>query len=119
MKNKILIVATILAVGCLIMVVLSSQAVDKTRKSLDQERYDKMVAEEKLEKALIKIKSLENDITNSQNQTQSMQAIVEQEKNANTKLKTELAKVTKLKDVLEDQLKNALVAPAQPSPAGQ
>jgi len=119
LKNNILVVAAVLAVGCLIMVVLSSQAVDKTRKDLDQERYEKMVAEEKLDKTLAKVKSLEGDLASSQNQTKNAQATLEQEKQANTKLKTELEKVSKLKNVLEDQLKNALVAPApQPAPAG-
>ena len=118
MKNKIMIAAAVVVVGCFAMVVISGQTVDKTKKNLEQERYNKMVAEEKLEKAALKIKSLESELTNAQNQTQSIQTVLEQEKIAGANLRLELEKVTKLKEVLEEELKNALVVPLQP-PAGQ
>ena len=117
-NNKILMTAAILAIGCLVIVIISGQAVGKTRKDLNQERYSRMVVEEKLEKTLLKVKSLENELTNTQNQVQSVQAIAEQERIANSNLRIELEKMTKLKGVLEDQLKNALVQPAPP-PAGK
>lgn len=119
MKNKILIISAILAVGCLTMVIISGQTVDKTRKDLNQERYNRMVVEEKLEKALLKVKSLENETTSSQNQAQNVQALLDQEKKANQDLRTELEKMTKLKGILEDQLKNALVKPVSPPVNGQ
>ena len=68
-----------------------------------------MVAEERLEKAIVKIKSLESGLTNAQNQVQGLQTVLEQEKIANINLKTELDKTKKLKEVLEEQLKDALV----------
>ena len=120
MKNRILIISAVLAISCFIMVIISGQKVNTTRKDLEQERYNRMIAEEKLEKALLKVKSLENELTNAQNQTQGIQTVLEKEKVANAALKTELEKVTKLKEVLEQELKNALVQPAQPPPpAGQ
>ena len=118
MKNKLVIIATVLAIACLVIVILSGRTVDKTRKELDQERYNRMVAEEKLEKVNTKIKSMESELTNSQNQTQGLQTFIEKEKVANDNLRTELEKVTRLKEVLEKELKNALVQPALP-PAGQ
>ena len=114
MKNNILIVAAVLAIGCLVMVVISGRTVDQTRKELERERYKRMVAEEKIEAVNAKIKSLEGETTNAQNQTQSIQTVLEEEKNANDTLRKELEKMTKLKGVLEEQLKNALVKPASP-----
>ena len=115
MRNKILVLAAVLTLGCVAMVFFSGQTVDKTRKDLDQERYNRMVAEEKLEKALVKIKSLETDLTNAQNQAQGLQTVLEQEKNANVDLKTELEKTSKLKEVLEGNLKDALVPSPPPA----
>lgn len=119
MKNKILIIVAILAVGCLGLVIFLSQNVSQTSKDLIQERYNRMVAEEKLEKALFKIQSLENELTNTQNQTQNLQTVLEKEKVASDKIRTELEKTSKLKEVLEKALKDALVEPPAPSPAGQ
>ena len=88
----------------------------KTQEELNKERYNRMDAEENLEKALVKIKSLEADLTNAQNQTQGLQTVLEQEKTANINLKTELEKTSKLQEVLEGELKDALV-PQPSSPA--
>ena len=118
MKNRILILVAVLAVGGLVMGVIADRTVDQTRKELERERYNRMVAEEKLEKVNAKIRSLEGETINAQNQTQSIQTVLEEEKNANDKLRKELEKMTKLKEVLEEQLKNALVKSASPH-AGQ
>ena len=119
MKNNILLAAAVLTVGCLAMVIFSRQAVDKTQKTLDQERYNRMITEEKLEKALMKIKSVETELTNAQNQAQGIQTVLEKERNVNINLRSELDKMTKLKEVLEEQLKAALVSPVVVPPAGQ
>ena len=117
-NNNLLIVAAVIAMGCLVMLFISSQTVSKTQKDLNQERYNRMVAEEKLEKSEGKIKSLENELTNAKNQAQSIQSTLEKEQKSNSNLLTELEKMTKLKGVLEEQLKSALVPPAL-APTGQ
>ena len=118
MKNKLLIVAAFLTLGCLVVVVMSSQKMSRIQRDLEQERYNRMVAEEKLERAMTKVKTSESDVTNVENQVQSLQTVLEQEKEASGKLKTELDKMNKLKDVLEQQLKDALVtqSPALSAP---
>ncbi len=114
MKNNILIVAAVLAIGCLVMVVISGRTVNQTRKELERERYNRMVDEEKLEHVNAKMRSIEGETINAQNQTQSIHTVLEEEKNANDKLRKELEKMMKLKEVLEEQLKSALVKPASP-----
>ncbi len=119
MKNQILVISAVLAVGCLVIAVLFSQKVGKVSKDLELERYNRMMTEEKLEKATAKMKSLENDSTNMQNQSQGLQVVLEKERQANDKLRSELEKTSKLKDVLEKELKEALVEPPAPSPVGK
>ncbi len=119
MKNKMLILISALAVICVGIVFFAGSKVAGTKKDLDQERYSRMVAEEKLEKALIKIRSLENEVNVAQTQTQNLQAVFDKEKAASSKAQTELDKMTKLKEVLEKELKNALVPPAATEQAPQ
>lgn len=120
MKDKILIFAVILAVGCLILAIFSGKMMQDNSKALDVERYNRMNAEEKLEKAAQKAQSLENSLTSLQGQLDGIQTVLEKEKAANNNLKTELEKVEKLKGVLEQELKNALVtSPQEPAAEGQ
>ena len=97
---------------------LFSQKVGRVSKDLETERYNRMVAEEKLDKATAKMQAIENEFTNMQNQSQGLQVVLEKEKQASDKLRSELEKTTKLKDVLEKELKEALVEPPAPSPVG-
>ena len=115
-NNNLLIIAAVIAVGCFVMLFISSQTVSKTQKDLNQERYNRLVAEEKLEKSQGQIKFLENDLTNVKNQMQGVQSNLEKEQQSNSNLQTELDKMTKLKGVLEEQLKSALVPPAPALP---
>ena len=116
MKNKFLIVASLLTFGCLVLVMLSSQRIDKARKEIDTERYNRMVAEEKLEKALSRVKTLETEITNAQNQAQNIQTVLEQQATAASHLKAELEKETQAKKQLENQLKSDSVELQSPQP---
>lgn len=125
MKDKILLAVIILAVGSLTATIIFSRNLNTAQNELTRERYIRITKEEELEKASLKIKSLQSDTTSSQNQVQNIQLLLEQEKRANSKLQTELEKVSKLKEVLERELKNALVTqsstaqpPAATEPAG-
>lgn len=109
MKNKILIIAVILTLGCLVLVILSSQKVGRFSEELNLERYSRMVAEEKLENAVARVKSLESDLKTMQDHLNSLQEALEKETRTSTGLKSELEMITKLKDILEQQLKEALV----------
>ena len=117
MKTKILVLLGLLTVGSLVIVFLSSQRLKGTNGELDKERYDRMVAEEKLEQALSKIKSLEGNVSASSNQLQAIKEALEQQKNNNASVREELEKMTKLKEVLEQELKNSLVPTPPASPA--
>ena len=105
-KNKFLIAASLLTFGCLVLVILSSKRISNVQKELDTERYNRMVAEEKLEKATSRIKTLEIEMTNAQNQAQNIQSVLEQQAAAASSLRSKLEKETQLKQELENQQKN-------------
>jgi len=110
LKDKILILTVILSIGCLAIAVIASQKVNRNQQDLVQERYKRMVAEESLQKAQTKVKILRNDIVNVQNQVQGLQTILEKEKTLSSDLRTELEKLDKLNEVLENEPKKALVS---------
>ena len=112
-----MIILGALTVGSLVIVVLSSQTLQKTKGDLNQERYTRMVAEEKFEQAMIKIKSLEANLTAASNQLQSTKDALVQEKVNSTSVRDELEKMTKLKEVLEQELKNSLVTTSSLPPS--
>ena len=114
MKNKILVIAVILTIGTSLMAITSSQSAAKVQSGLDQERYNRMVAEEKLEKASAKISSLSSELDNAKMKIQSIQAAVEEDKSTASELKAQLESVTKLKESLERkmiEIKNAQAVP--------
>jgi len=121
LKNKTLIILALLALGCLAVVFSTSQTMRRSKTELDQERYNRMLAEERLEQATIKIKSLESNVSASMNQLQSTKDALGQQRINTDSLKAELERMTKLKEALEQELKNSLVttAPAATPPQGQ
>ena len=117
MKNKILVVAVILTIGACLMAISSSQSATKVQQGLDQERYNRMVAEEKLEKANSKVASLQTELENTKAKIQSIQAVLDQGKSTTAELKSQLEGVTKLKESLERKMSELNSAQALPVPA--
>ncbi|MFH1359885.1 MAG: hypothetical protein ABIJ41_02475 [Candidatus Omnitrophota bacterium] len=109
MKDKILILTAVLSIGCLVFAVKASQTVQQNEQALSSERLKRFTAEEELQKSQTRIASFENELISVRNQVQGIQAILEKEKIASGNLRKEYEKVIKLKDILEDELKDALV----------
>ena len=113
-KNQILAVSIILTIGACFMAISSTNSASKVQEGLDLERYNRMVAEEKLEKANSKMISLQTELDNTKSKIQSIQAVLDQGKSTTSELKSQLDSVTKLKDSLErkmSELKNAQAMP--------
>lgn len=118
-KDRIIVASVILSTGCLVIAVKASLTVKKNKEKVEQERYIRMVAEEDLQNTYTKIKSLENSLTKAQNQVQSLQDVLEKEKNAGVNLKTELEKSTRYNQVLQEDLKDALITAPSKETQGQ
>ena len=99
-----------LAVACMVLAVFSQQRVSRTAQSLNIERYNRMNAEEQLQGAQSKIKSLETNLESTREQLEDIKEELKQKKRVVLELKTEADKMTKLKNILEMQLKDALVS---------
>jgi septal ring factor EnvC (AmiA/AmiB activator) len=108
-ENKNLVILAVISVCCLLITIVSSQKFQRERKTLNEERYSRMVAEEKLEQVSAKIRSLEANLAKSQAETNQLNALLQGNEGAIAEIKLELEKTTRLNQVLQEQLKNALV----------
>lgn len=108
-ENKNLVILAIISIGCLLISIVSSQKFQSTRNALNEERYNRMVAEEKLEQLKSKVRVLEANGQKSQAEVDQLNALLQRNEGAIANLKLELEKTERLNQVFQEQLKNALV----------
>jgi uncharacterized protein HemX len=108
MKDIILIISIVLAVGLSVMVVRLAQKVDKSGKSLEEERYSRMVAEETLQKNDAKLTTLQESLKDDQSKMSKIEGILNQEKSVNSDLKKQYDELSKTKENLEVKLQMVL-----------
>ena len=99
MRNIILVVAVVLSIGSVAVAVLSGQRVDRCARALNIERYNRIVAEEELQNIAARARLLEARFDEASGNYAHAQS--------------ELLKMTRLKEILEQQLKDALVGTPQ------
>jgi septal ring factor EnvC (AmiA/AmiB activator) len=117
-QSKVLLAAIILAVVCLVLAISSGIAASKNKVELQREMALRMETEERLAGTSSKSSSLETELKSEQQQLAEARAALEQEKLTTDALKTELDKLTKLKEQLEKDLKDALFSKLPPVVAG-
>ncbi len=103
-KNVILIAAAILTVSSCLMAISSSQTSRKIQQSLDQERYIRMTAEEKLNDLTGQNNALKAELDVANGKIQSIQAVMEQGKSVNSDLQAQLDSISQIKQSLEKKL---------------
>ena len=108
-ENKNLIILALISVCCLLITIVSSQKFQKERKSLNEERYNRMVAEEKIEQLNSRIRSQEASLSKAQAEVEKVNALLQGNEGAIADIKLELEKTERLNQVLQEQLKSALV----------
>ena len=113
-QNRVLLSAIILAVVCLVLAISSGIAASKNKIALQKEMAFRMETEEKLAGVNSKSSTLENQLKTVQDTLTQTKAAFDQEKLTNEALKTETEKITKLKEQLEKDLKEALFKPGIP-----
>ncbi len=125
-KSKSLIIgaAILLTFFSCFLSISSSQQASKIREGLDQERYNRMVVEEQLEKAKVTIVSLQSQLEGANTKIKGIQALVEEGQNATSDLQAQLQSVSQLKSSLEKKLEEiqqksmaAAAAPVVSAPA--
>ena len=108
MKDIVLVISLLLAVGSSVMLVRFAQKADKTGKNLEEERYSRMVAEETLQKNDAKLTTLQELLKEDQDKMAKIEDVLDQEKNVNLDLKKQYDALTETKANLENKLQVAL-----------
>ncbi len=108
MKDIILVISLLLAVGLSAGVIRFAQKADKAGKNLEEERYSRMVAEETLQKNDAKLATLQQAVQEDQNKIAKIEDILDQEKGVNSDLKKRYDELTKAKADLENKLHTVL-----------
>jgi len=108
MKDIVLVISLLLAVGLSVVVVRFAQKADKATRSLEEARYSRMVAEETLQKNDAKLTTYEMQLKEDQDKMSKIGDILDQEKNINESLKKQYDDLTAAKANLESRLETVL-----------
>ena len=105
MKNFWLILVILLIAGLLVGVVFYYKyEITSISKTLESERYSRLVAEEKVVNSVSKIKQLQDDLTDNQEKIAKIQGLLKEEKNVNKDLDSQFQRLSKAKSQLEKQI---------------
>lgn len=107
-KNIIVVISLLIAAGAIAFAVHASGKRNTLVKSLDEERYSRMVAEEASQKSAAKVATLENQLKQADTKVQRFKDILEEEKTVNSDLKKQYDKLVRVKADLESKLRGAL-----------
>jgi len=114
-KNRIILILSILTVVFFITTINSCTETQRQKQDKNREIFQRMELEEKSNKLSQEKSNLQNKLNNLQQETEELKAKLDttqkallQEELINKSLKEELDKITKLKDRLEEDLKEAL-----------
>ena len=122
-KDAVVVILLLVAVALAAVLAHFAQKASRADKSLEEERYGRLVAEETLQKGAAKLVALENQVKTAADKMAKVQDLVDQEKGVNADLKKQYAKLAEAKEELEARLKAALqeqaAVQAQVQPAAQ
>ena len=104
MRIMVFILAFTLVVLSGFLVCHYYQNASNARKDLDQERYNKIIAEENLEKASTRVNSLETELSRTKSKIESIEKLLEQTKSINNDLKSQIDNISQTKVNLEDKI---------------
>ena len=107
-KDILLIICAVITAVSLLCAVYVFGKQGKLAKSLEEERYGRMVAEESSQKSATKLAALENQIKSTDGKMAKLKDILDQEKSVNSDLKNQYDKLSQAKADLESKLKTAM-----------
>lgn len=121
LKNRIILILSILTVILFTGLISSCNNTYRQKKARDKEMSSRLDMEEKMgkfsnEKSIIeeKLKASQKELEEERQAHQATGKALAQEQLVNISLKDELDKVTRLKDALEEDLKEALAGGKKP-----
>ena len=108
MKDIVLVISLLAALGLSVFLVRFAEKADKAGKSLEEERYSRMVAEETLQKNNAKLSTIQQQVKDDQNKMSKIADILDQEKDVNQNLKKQYDELSEAKANLESKLETVL-----------
>ncbi len=105
MKDILLVISVLIAIGLTVVVIGFNEKATKASKNLEEERYGRMVAEEGLQKSAAKLATLESQVKSADAKMAKIQDILDQQKGVNSDLKQQYEKLAQNKVELEAKLK--------------
>ena len=107
-KDVLLVICGLMTIAAVTLAVYSFEKGYKISKSLEEERYSRMVAEESSQKSAAKLAALDNQLKSNQDKMAKLKDILDQEKGVNQNLKNQYEQLVQAKQALESKLKAAL-----------
>ncbi len=116
-KNQLLVVVSVVAVGCFLMALTANKSASQAKQELDQERYKRFNAEQNLTDANKRVNALESEIASLRDRVQSVQTILDEGKTQANDLKAQLETMNKTKELLEKKIEDLKASSNLPAPA--
>ena len=104
MKNFIIPTAVAAIILACVVMMNARQGVSRMRESLDQERYQRMLLEEKLFNEETKLKSLQIELADAKNRLKTIQSVISNGDNKTADLASEVEELSKRKAELERKI---------------
>ena len=105
MKATIIVLAVMVCVFSAGLAIRYNLNASNAQKDLNQERFNRMTAEEGLEKANARISSLESELARTQSRIKGVEKALEQANAVNGDLKGRMDKAMEYKDKLDAKIK--------------
>jgi len=117
LRNRLILISGILNILLLLVAVGSCNNAIQQKKLKEKEMYNRLTSEEKIDKyvrerAILeeKLKKTEDDLQEEKAAGEATRKALVQEQLVNQSLKSELEKINRLKEALEEDLKEALIS---------
>ena len=108
MKDILLVFVLLVSICTSVILFRFNQEKTKVERNLQQERFNRLVAEENSEKNVALIQRLEKELKAAQDKFLQIENILDQQKDVNADLKAQFEKIEAAKLELESKLQSAL-----------
>lgn len=98
------------------MVFRVSQGVNRLQEMIDQERYQKFVAEKQLKESILNERFLKSELSKAQGKLRDIQSILEEGKRVRTDLKTQVKTLAEAKETLQQKIEKIKSVPDKEVP---
>ncbi len=107
-KDVLLIACAFVTAVSIAVAVITFEKQHKLSKTLEEERYSRIVAEESSQKSAAKVTAIENQLRTATEKVAKLKDVLDQEKGVNEDLKNQYEQLVQAKTALEEKLRSAV-----------